>query len=95
MQLPFACSYLKQDPELNLFILLVNTFSTNKGTDVSRADFIQNLDSGSTSVRGDGTRYCDMTGDGKDDTIVSNIDCSNKTFKTRLILWYLVDLDNG
>jgi hypothetical protein len=32
---------------------------------------IQNLDSGSTSVRGDGTRYCDMTGDGKEDTIVS------------------------
>lgn len=31
---------------------------------------IQNLGSGGTAVRGDGTRYCDMTGDGKDDLIV-------------------------
>lgn len=32
----------------------------------------QNMDTGGTAVAGDGTRYCDMTGDGSDDYIVSN-----------------------
>ena len=30
----------------------------------------QNQDHGGTTVRGDGTRYCDMTGDGSDDYVV-------------------------
>lgn len=31
----------------------------------------RNDDFGGTKIKGDGTRFCDMTGDGKDDYIVS------------------------
>jgi hypothetical protein len=51
-------------------MLLVNSVNTSATTSNAMAAMIQNLDSGSTSVRGDGARYCDMTGDGRDDTIV-------------------------
>jgi hypothetical protein len=52
-------------------MFLVNSlFNTSVNTTIVIALIIQNLDSGLILVREDGIRYCDITDDKKDDTIV-------------------------